>query len=428
MPRHTGADHPLISACTFDPARPADRINDFILMSRGTSNGYLIADDTGDVVINTGTPDEAPRYRERYEEELGRSLQVAKIVLTQNHFDHTGGWSLFADPGSETIAQRSLPQMLHERQLLGGFFLPRAIRILHPFATARPAEAAQPRPTGVLWAPPPDDPTLFADSHSFEVGDRKYELFSAPSGETPDCVMVWLPGERILFTGNWMGALYGALPHFYTLRGDRQRSIPGFIRELERLIGLEPELLITGHGEPIPGADRIRVDMTRLLDAVRYLHDETVRGMNDQKDLWTLMSEVTLPEHLTMAPGRGPASWYVRAVYEEYNGWFRQESTTELYGVPPRSIWPELAGMVGGPEALAAKAQEHLTRHEPLQALHFVEIALAADPSSAAVRRAEIAALEQLVERTEGRTFDELGWLETKLAEAGHALAGAGGS
>ena len=199
--------------------------------------------------------------------------------------------------------------------------------------------------------------------------------------------------------------------------------VPGFIRELERLIAFKPEVLITGHDEPIVGAERIANDMTKLLGAVRHIHDETVKGMNAQQDLWTLMREITLPAHLTMAPGRGPASWYVRAVYEEYAGWFRQESTTELYGVPPSAIWPELAAMAGGPEALAGQAQRRVAAGEPVQALHFVEIALAADPANPAARRAEIAALELLVDRTQGRDFDELGWLETRLAKARAAVA-----
>jgi glyoxylase-like metal-dependent hydrolase (beta-lactamase superfamily II) len=416
MASYASADHPLVKAIEWDPARGAERINDFILMSRGTSNGYLVASAAGDVVINTGTPDQGARYRERYEELLGRPLKVAKIILTQDHFDHIGGWGRFADPGAETIVQRAFPRLLQERAMLARFFRPRGEAVLHAIVP-KPNPASPPAPS-----PPPRDPILFDETYAFEVGGRRFELYSAPSGETLDSVMVWLPAERILFTGNWMGALYGALPNFYTLRGDRDRSLPGFIGELERLIGLQPELLITGHDEPIAGAERIRADMTRLLEAVRYIHDETVRGMNDQKDLWTLMREIALPEHLAMTPGRGPVSWYVRAVYEEYAGWFKAESTTELYGVPPQSIWPELAGMAGGAEALAQQAERRLAAGEPLQALHFVEIALAADPANPAARRAEIAALEQLIDLTAGRTFDELGWLETKLAQAKAAL------
>jgi alkyl sulfatase BDS1-like metallo-beta-lactamase superfamily hydrolase len=414
-------DHHLVKAVEWDPARDGERISDFIVMSRGTSNGYVVTSDAGDVVINTGMPHQAARYRERFEQLLGRPLKVAKIVLTQDHLDHIGGWSHFADPGSETIVQSAFPTLLRERALLPGFFPSRAKAVLHaimPRPGPAPATPASSPPAAFRMPPEPERPTLFDETHAFEVGGRRFELYSAPSGETLDSIMVWMPAEKIVFTGNWMGALYGALPHFYTLRGDRDRSVPRFMRDLERLIGWAPELLITGHDEPIVGAERIRADMTKLLKAVRHIHDETIKGMNAQQTLGQMMREIRLPEHLAMAPGRGPVSWYVRAVYEEYAGWFRHESTTELYGVPSSAIWVELAEMAGGPDALAARAQGRLAAQAPVEALHFIEIALAADPRNRAAREAEIAALDQLIQLTEGRTFDELGWLESQRERA----------
>ncbi len=418
MARYASADHHLVKAIEWDPAKPAERINDFLLMSRGCSNSYVVTSDAGDVVINTGSQAETG-HRARFEALLGRPLKVAKIVFTQDHFDHIGGWKNFADPGAEMFAQAEFPRLWREREMLGPFFQPRGLAVLHALRPATlPGQAQHPR------SPERPEPlTLFKDTIAFEVGGRRFELYSAPSGETLDALMVWMPNEKVIFTGNWMGALYGALPNFYTLRGDRDRSVVGFISELERLIAFGPELLVTGHDEPIAGAARIKTDMSKLLEAVRFIHDETVKGMNAQKDLWTLMREIKLPAHLDMAPGRGPTWWYTRAVYEEYAGWFRHESTTELYGVPPRSIWPELAEMAGGPDALAARAQKRLAAGAPLEALHFVEIALAADPANRAAREAEIAAHEQLIELTGGGPMDEIGWLETQINKAKAALA-----
>jgi len=417
MARYTSYDHHLVEAIEWDPAKPATRINDFLLMSKGCSNAYVVTSDAGDVMINTGSGAETD-HRRRFEELLGRPLKVVKIVFTQDHFDHIGGWKNFADPGVEMIVQANFPRLCQERAMMGPYFGPRGQRVLHALRPPMPPMQTLIRVVPELPAPL----TLFDDHYAFEVGGRRFELLAAPSGETQDSLHVWLPNEKVIFTGNWMGALYGALPHFYTLRGDRDRSVPLFMRELERLISLGPELLVTGHDEPIAGKERVRADMTKLLDAIRHIHDETVKGMTSGVDLWTLMREVKLPAHLTMAPGRGPVQWYVRAVFEEYTGWFKAESTTELYGVPAKFIWPELAAMAGGPEALAAKAQAHIAAGEPQQALHFVEIALAADPRNRAALQASIAAHEQLIELTEGKTFDEVGWLETQVSEAKAAL------
>ena len=226
-----------------------------------------------------------------------------------------------------------------------------------------------------------------------------------------------------MFTGNWMGALYGALPNFYTLRGDRQRSVAQFLRDIDRVIGWRPELLLTGHDDPVRGADLIETDLTKIRAAVTYIHDEMVKGMNAHKDLFTLMREIDLPPHLEPAPGRGPTRWYVRAVWEEYAGWFRHESTTELYGVPPRAIWTDLIELSGGPGALTERARRHLNAGHPVEALHLTDLTLSVEPGNRLAREVEIDALERLIDQTQGKTFDELAWLEVDFERAIAALA-----
>jgi hypothetical protein len=114
----------------------------------------------------------------------------------------------------------------------------------------------------------------------------------------------------------------------------------------------------------------------------------------------------------------------VRAVWEEHTGWFRQESTTELYAQPPSSIWAELAEVAGGPDVLAARASARVLAGEAVEALHLTDIALSVDPGNKDALEAQIAALGLLIERNGGRAFDELGWLENELARARQALAG----
>lgn len=411
MTRYRSADHNLTSWTSWEPERKAERINDHIVMSRGNSNSYLVSSEAGDVIVNTGTAYQGVRHRERFEEEIGRELRVRKIVFTQSHPDHVGGWSAFTGPGVETIAQARFPEGRLDRTRLGRFLEPRHARLMGKKIGFDDPE----RKRAYHATPEPEVSTFYQDSYAFEVGARAFELYSTPGGEARDGTIVWLPAERTVFTGNLMGALFPQIPHLSTLRGDRLRSALEYVRSIDRVLDLKPALLITGHGAPIAGEQHIREQLTRLRDGARYVNDETVKGMNEGKDLWTLMREIELPPELQVGPNRGPVSWSVRAVWEEYVGWFRFESTTELYPVPPRAVWGDLCRLAGGPDALAQRAAEHAAAHRPVEALHLTDIALSVVPDHRRALEVELSALEQLMDATGGDNFDELRWLESEI-------------
>src|SRR6201999_1437043 len=117
-----------------------------------------------------------------------------------------------------------------------------------------------------------------------------YEALSVPGGETIDGLAVWLAEEKTVWIGNLMGALWGALPHLSTIRGDRPRSAMLFIKSVQSVLDLEPELLLSGHDQPIRGAENIKAQVGKVLDAVRYIHDRTIEGMNAGRTLHELMA------------------------------------------------------------------------------------------------------------------------------------------
>ena len=229
--------------------------------------------------------------------------------------------------------------------------------------------------------------------------------------------------ERTLFTGNLMGPLFGHVPNLYTPRGDKIRSAILYIHSIERVIGLAPETLITGHGEPIRGAEEIRRRLTQMRDATAYIRDRTFEGMNAGVDLWTLMGQITLPPELDIPQGHGKVPWLVRAIWEEHVGWFRYVSTTELYDVPPSAISRELSELAGGPAVLTGRAQAHLDAGRPLEALHFVDMVLAEVPNDAAALKLKMGALELLLARSRRENFSEVRWLEAEIRDTQAALA-----
>ena len=72
------------------------------------------------------------------------------------------------------------------------------------------------------------------------------------------------------------------------------------------------------------------------------MHDRTLEGFNAGTDVWTLMREIELPPELRVGQGYGKVAWAVRTFWEEYVGWFKLQSTTELYPDPAPAALAEL--------------------------------------------------------------------------------------
>jgi alkyl sulfatase BDS1-like metallo-beta-lactamase superfamily hydrolase len=194
------------------------------------------------------------------------------------------------------------------------------------------------------------------------------------------------------------------------------RSARLFIEGADLLLGLEPEMLVTGHDDPIRGAGRIQAELGKVRDATVYIHDRTVEGMNAGKSMWELMAEIKLPPELEQAPeSRGPTSWLVRSIWEEYLGWFRQESVTELYETPPSAVWPDVVELSGS-DQLAERARKHMADGRPVEALHLTDMVLSVDPDHAVATAVKTDALKELLKRTNGDPWDLVRWLEAELA------------
>jgi glyoxylase-like metal-dependent hydrolase (beta-lactamase superfamily II) len=378
-----------------------------IYMSRNIANSYLVTTPDGDLLINTGTEFEAAQIKDRFSRVSNGPLRV--ITFTQGHPDHVSGWSLFAQPGVETIAQANHPDVREYWRHLHPFYVRRIMKLWGALMDVE-AVAANLPPEPVLTG-------SFIDSYTLELGGRRFEFYSTPGGETTDALVVWMPEQRTVFIGNLMGPFFGHVPNLYTLRGDKIRSAMAFMHCLDRVIALAPETLINGH-DVFHGADQILATITKVRDATAYLRDRTIDGMNSGGDLWTLMREVTLPGELALPQVHGKVSWIVRAIWEEHVGWFRYESTTELYDVAPSSVWSDVVDLAGGTAPLTERADAHAAAGRPLQALHLTDIVLAhapADPDALSVKRK---ALQQLLASSGRENHSEVQWLEQEITSA----------
>src|SRR5437764_14682899 len=118
--------------------------------------------------------------------------------------------------------------------------------------------------------------------------------------------------------------------------------------------------------------------LTRSRDAIQYVHDEVVKGMNAGKDVYTLMQQIKLPAALDVGESYGKLSWSIRGIYEGYVGWFDLNPVT-MYETPASAVYPDVVKLAGGAEAVAKLAMERAQAGQAVEALHLSDIALAAE-------------------------------------------------
>ncbi|MDX1733503.1 MAG: alkyl sulfatase dimerization domain-containing protein [Halioglobus sp.] len=401
-----------------NPARfGGQRINDFVVLSEAFSNAYLIETDEGCVQLNAGMGMEAPVIDANFREFTDQP--VHSLIFTQGHVDHVGGTAWFRErnPGLRVIASANNPEHQAYDARLAPFRASRSgFAFTRKFAEAFDYYAQQ----NYTDFPAQDEPTpdlLVEDKLVFELGGVTFEVIAVPGAETNDSLIVWLPEHRICFTGNLFGCPFGHFPNLVTIRGDRYREAMVVAGAVDTVRSLEPDMICYGHHGPVAGSQLIREELDALYGAIVHVHDATVRGMNEGKDVHTLMREITLPPELEVGQGYGKVSWSVRAIWESYAGWFHHSSTTELYAVPASAVHADILDLAGGVDAVLRRVRDKVAASQPEAALHLLDIVRNAGADNDASRELYIDVHRQLLGETDN--FWLSSWLENQISLAG---------
>ena len=389
-----------------------------IWCSPGMSSSYLVTTGDGRVVVNTGMWFEAKTHKRNYD--AVTSAPTRYIVLTQSHTDHIGGIDRFREDGTQLIAQADTATCQADDVRIHGLRIRRSL----PFFADVMGQPGFARGDAVELPPlarPAVPDITFADTYPFECGGRRFECISVPGGETIDSLVLWLPDDGVALVGNIFSALFGHFPNLVTMRGDRMRDALAFADSVQRVIDLEPEMLLLGHHGPVQGRATVRAECERIRDATRYVHDATVAAMNAGDDVWSAMQKITLPENLSVGQAYGRVDWSVRAIWESYAGWFHQHSTLDLYGAAPEQGAAEVVALAGGVDAIAARAHA-IALTDPLTAVRLCEIALAVDADHVGALHAYRAAHAQLLAEHGRANFWMTRWLKGEVRSASNRI------
>jgi glyoxylase-like metal-dependent hydrolase (beta-lactamase superfamily II)/dienelactone hydrolase len=375
------------------------QVHERIFQAIGFGNTFLVVTKEGNVVVDTSLFTHALRHHKLLQ--AVNAGPVRYIILTHGHGDHTGGIGVWKEKDTQIVAQKQHVEFLHYQKRLEDFF---ALRNAAQFARPRPKSKPWPGNYGARIEPT----ILFDDKYEFELGGIQFHVLHTP-GETPDHATVWIPQYKAVFVGD---NFYRSFPNLYTLRGSQPRWALDYVQSLNKVLALKPEIMLPSHGLPVHGNAEITRQLNRYRDAIQYVHDAVVHGMNDGKDVFSLMREVKLPRELDVGEGYGRLSWSVRGIYEGYAGWFDLSPAT-MYATPASSVYSEVVKQVGGPDAVVRLAQQRLQAGQAVEALHLTDMALTAEPGNRIALEARLKALDALQARC--RNSIERGWLEYSI-------------
>jgi alkyl sulfatase BDS1-like metallo-beta-lactamase superfamily hydrolase len=381
----------------------------------GVGNTIMITTSEGVVLFDTGLVIQSANQLQILKDTVS-DADVRYIILSHSHADHIGGTRFWMDEGTDIIAHQNFEEEQRYLSELQPYQYGRN-RTLFPWMPAwedRP-DIALMRYGGIV-------PTITVDdweTYAFTLGGIEFQVIGAPGAEGADNAVLWLPQQKVLISGDFFGPQFPQFPNIFTMRGEKVRKPVEYIKSLDRLIALNPDVILPSHLDPTIGAEKIRKGMQRIRDAVQYVHDETIAGMNAGKTVNQLMKEIKLPPNLELVQNHGRVDWAVKSIWEYYMGWFRFESTTELYPIPAQDVYADLA-QIAGNENLIALANNYLIQGESVKTLHITEIALAGDPQNASALALRDQALVELLERAENglRNDYEIYWLKSQLDTA----------
>jgi alkyl sulfatase BDS1-like metallo-beta-lactamase superfamily hydrolase len=220
-----------------------------------------------------------------------------------------------------------------------------------------------------------------------------------PGTEAPAEMNFWLPQ----FKAMWMAEnVSHTLHNILTLRGAKVRDPliwAHFLDETLASWGADIETEFASHHWPTWGNERIRTYLGRQRDLYKYIHDQSVRLMNQGYTGVELSNMVKLPPELAQEwfnrDYYGTVKHNSRAVYQRYMGFF-DANPSMLDELPPVEAAAKYVEYMGGADAVLKKARADFDSGSYRWVAMALKHVVFADPNNAAAKYLLADAYEQM--------------------------------
>jgi alkyl sulfatase BDS1-like metallo-beta-lactamase superfamily hydrolase len=192
------------------------------------------------------------------------------------------------------------------------------------------------------------------------------------------------------------------LHNLLTLRGAEVRDPRVWACYLTEAVGLfaaSSDVAFASHHWPTFGRERLVDFLTTQRDLYAYLHDQTLRMLNQGLTALEIAEQMTLPPALERAWHThgyyGSVSHNTKAVYQRYLGWF-DGNPAHLWEHPPVESARRYVEFMGGADEVLRRARRSYQQGDFRWVAQVVNHVLFADPDHAQARNLQADALEQL--------------------------------
>jgi alkyl sulfatase BDS1-like metallo-beta-lactamase superfamily hydrolase len=378
------------------------KVADRIFQVRGfdVSTISFIDAGTGWIVVDPLTSVEAARAAyELVTEHLGKKPVLA-VIYSHSHVDHyggVGGVTSAADAASgavKIIAPEGFLEHAVSENIIAGPAMSRRARFQFGLTLPHSAEGEMtsglgPRPSlGSLSLIAPTD-IVSRTGQEIKVGDVTMVFQLTPGTEAPAEMNFYLPQFRAVFMAeNANLTMHNLLPARGALVRDA-KAWADYLTESIRLFGGKSDTMFAAHGIPRFGQDEIVAFLTSHRDAYKFLHDQSVRLMNNGLTSSEIAEVLKLPDVLAKQWFNrgyyGTMSHNSKAVYQRYMGWY-DANPANLNPLPPEPAAKRYVEAMGGAAKVMALAATAEHDGDPRWAATLLNHVVFADENNKAAR------------------------------------------